>query len=360
MYRFMTLFAGLLSVCFLGIGLSFAQGDPPELPQRYENDEIGLSFDLPEAWVVSDRSFPYVYVANSEASMNDITVRPGHLFISMRIESVEDWQERIETDEPITPIEAMGYYEDRYLADPTATEISLPVTVLEAFELPATTYAGYTTSRDWIYIIVQPDDEWLIWLQAATVNGEMEPYREAVYAFANTIRYTHIKQESYRFYPTRFESDDLNFSFEYPGWMAVGVIDENTAIISDEPEAVIAQSLVDDASAYGILQITDLESLAERYDLDSPDVETIVAAVIAERFPDSRPFDQYEYETEIGPVFMRDFFIDTHIGWVWIITVENTDTVILLIAERSDATIITTILQNVAISAINPIEPGLN
>lgn len=237
--------------------IRFAPPGPPEayaldnlgavdVPQDYQNDEIGLSFSTPEFWDVALVSTSTIYVANDAQSMGNVTVRPGDLFNTIQITDVAEWGDRVDTSDGVQALE-VAQWEEENAANDTLTQSDLVVTnpavSLPDFALDAALVAGVTNSRDWLYIILIPNDTHVIRIQAATLPGALQPFLPAVFAFADTLRYDGRVPEILRLIeerrePRTFQSDDNpDFSFPYRWWIDVTQVDPNTAMLTSNPAA---------------------------------------------------------------------------------------------------------------------------
>jgi len=213
-----------------------------ELPIDYTNEETGLSFQLPEEWVVADGVFPTVYVANDDEAMAGPFVVDDDLFITIRIWEWAEWEDGEATD-GLTALEVAEYYQQDARNDTSVMpEIVTPPTTLPDFELDAALLSGNANGRDWVYIILIPTDGHIMRVQAATIEGRAPEVIASVLAFTETIRYDGREIEILRLIeerraPVVVDSPDLNFTFDHIWWLQTEILDDWTVELTANPAA---------------------------------------------------------------------------------------------------------------------------
>lgn len=211
----------LLTIGLLVVGAASAQDNTTTFESAYS----GLNFALPEGWQVVDGN-SLLFVANSEEAMDAIPIRSGHLLIALYNESFIEWAGYFNEGEPAGALDILDHYAKHYPGVMTGVEIVEPAHTLDDFELDAAAVEITNDTYDGMILVIRPDEETVIHLQVQAIAGEMDDFREDVYALAASIRLEKFIPPTPTPLPvTQFTTGD--------GWIAFEFLDTETVLELD-------------------------------------------------------------------------------------------------------------------------------
>ena len=259
---------------------AYAQGDDP--PQHFDDPVSGVSFDMPAGWV-AEAFGSILFIANSDESMDANQVGPGHLFITLQVEPLEDWAEFlpadvIDGDAPLTALTVAENYPAYYKG--FEGSFDGPPEPLPVDEVPADETApdaAYMRGGGLLYegmiVVIVPDAETIIHMQANAVAGEFDPYAETVLALAASLRYAGPGDPPETPALPRYEGERLSFDLR-EGFQVIeelGAGGETLLILVNADEAAIPGSLPIEVIQYE-LRLLPASDLPEELVIDPDDL----------------------------------------------------------------------------------------